>query len=238
MYHTKPMLTCTYYSYWSGIPITRAELYLRDNRFIGAYPTNDGLVCIFVFAPHREFSTFRANIEGNFLKTLDLAPSLAERVRRGKREERFVGTADAPNFFRKPYGSGWALVGDAGYHKDSYLAQGITDAFHDAERLAEAIDAGFTGQQPLAEALASYERQRNEHAMPMYEFTCQLASFEPPSPEMQQLFGALYGNQAETNRFLGTIAGTVPIPEFFAPENVGRIIAGSSPALSPSSLAV
>ena len=40
-----------------------------------------------------------------------------------------MGATDIPNFFRKPYGSGWALVGDAGYHKDPYTAQGITDAF-------------------------------------------------------------------------------------------------------------
>src|SRR3712207_9569636 len=38
---------------------------------------------------------------------------------------------DLPNFFRKPHGSGWALVGDAGYHKDPYGAQGISDAFRD-----------------------------------------------------------------------------------------------------------
>ena len=105
-------------------------------------------------------------------------PHLAERVRSGKREERFVGTADLPNFFRKPYGSGWALAGDAGYHKDPSTAQGITDAFRDAELLSEALDSGFTEHRPLEEALADYERQRNETVMPIYELTCQLASFE------------------------------------------------------------
>ena len=116
-------------------------------------------------------------------------------------------------------------MGDAGYHKDPYLAQGITDSFRDAELLAEAIDAGFSGRQPLAEALADYEQQGNTAVMPMYDFTLQLANLAvPPSPEMQQLFAALCGNQAEINRFFGTLAGTVPIPEFFAPENVQRII--------------
>jgi hypothetical protein len=58
----------------------------------------------------------------------------------------------------------------------------------------------------------------------MYEYTCQLASLEPPPPAMQQLFVALRGNQHETNRHFGTIAGTVPIREFFSPENVQRIM--------------
>jgi flavin-dependent dehydrogenase len=154
---------------------------------------------------------------------------LAERVRSGKREERFAGTADTANFFRKPYGPGWALVGDAGYHKDPATAQGISDSFRDAELLTEAVDAGFSERQPLVDALAEYEQKRNATVLPMYEFTCQLANLaEPPSPEMQQLLAALCGNQTETNRFLGTWAGTVPVPEFFASENIRRIVMGAS----------
>jgi hypothetical protein len=45
---------------------------------------------------------------------------------------------------------------------------------------------------------------------------------------MQHLLAALQGNQEQADRFVGTVAGTVPIPEFFAPENVARI-AGAAP---------
>jgi flavin-dependent dehydrogenase len=145
-------------------------------------------------------------------------------VRLGKREERFSGTAEMLNFFRKPYGLGWALVGDAGYHKDSITAQGITDAFRDAELVAEAVDDGLSGKRPIEEAMAEYEQRRNEAAFPIYEFTCQLARLEPPPPEMQQLFAALRDNQPDTDRFMGVLTGTTPIPGFFAPENLGRII--------------
>jgi hypothetical protein len=61
----------------------------------------------------------------------------------------------------------------------------------------------------------------------MYEFTRQFASLAPPTLEMQQLFAALSNNQEQTNRFFGILAGTVPIPEFFAPENIGRIMMGA-----------
>jgi 2-polyprenyl-6-methoxyphenol hydroxylase-like FAD-dependent oxidoreductase len=214
-YNVRPSLSCWYYAYWSGVPVEGPELHSRPGRAFGPIATNDGLVCLPVAWTRREFQQYRADIEGNYLKTLELAPGLAERVRQGKREERFVGTADLPNFFRKPVGPGWALVGDAGYHKDPITAQGISDAFRGAEALAEALDAGFSGQEPWESALARLERTRDEEVTPMYEFTCQLATLEPPPPAMQQLFAAVHGNQPETNRFFGTLAGTVPLREFF-----------------------
>jgi hypothetical protein len=59
--------------------------------------------------------------------------------------------------------------------------------------------------------------------MPIYNMTCDMARLEPPPAEMIALFTALEGDQEETNRFMGTIAGTVPVPEFFAEENIRRI---------------
>ena len=93
-----------------------------------------------------------------------------------------------------------------------------------SELVAEAVDAGLTGKRPIEEAMADYEQRRNQAALPLYEFTCQLATLEPPPPEMQQLFAALRYDQEQTNRFFGTITGAVPIPEFFAPENMGWIM--------------
>ena len=57
-----------------------------------------------------------------------------------------------------------------------------------------------------------------------------LATLDPPPPEMQALYAALIHNPAETDRLVGTFAGTVPIPEFFSPENVGRIMSKGAAA--------
>jgi 2-polyprenyl-6-methoxyphenol hydroxylase-like FAD-dependent oxidoreductase len=135
-----------------------------------------------------------------------------------------VGTADQRNFLRTPYGPGWALVGDAGYNRDAITAQGISDAFRDSELLAAAIDDGLAGRCSLEEACAGYHRARDEAVLPMYELTCGLATLDPPDPGMAAFLLAVAGDQAETNRFLGAIAGTVPIPEFFGPENVQRVL--------------
>jgi len=210
------------------VPHTGVEVYLRERRAIVLFPTNDDQIVLYVGWPYQEFAQYRADIENNYLQTLDLVPDLAARVRSGRREGRFRGTADMPNFFRQPYGPGWALVGDAGYHKDPAQAFGITDAFRDAEFLVEAIDSGFSGHQPLDEALAGYEQQRNTVAFPLYDLTCQIASFEEPPPELIQFLQALSSNPAETARYLAVLEGVVPIHEFFDPANIARIMGQSS----------
>lgn len=227
VYNERPKLTCNYYSYWSGVPLKGTELYVRAGRMFVADRTNDGLTMIGLVLPVGEFGRIRSDVENQFMKELEFVPTLAERLREGKREEPIRGSADMPNFFRKPYGAGWALIGDAGYNKDSITAQGITDSFKQAELLSEAINAGFSGRKPLEDALAEYERRRNEDAFPMYEFTCQLGALAPPPPEMFQLFEALRWNQEEAGRFLGLTAGTVRADKFLAPENIGRIIEGA-----------
>ena len=62
------------------------------------------------------------------------------------------------NFFRKPYGPGWALVGDAGYNKDPITAQGISDAFRDAEHVRSRWIRAFTGARSFDDAMGDYQR--------------------------------------------------------------------------------
>jgi flavin-dependent dehydrogenase len=228
MYHVMPKLTCSYFSFWSGLPHRGIEIHIRDRLLLVSFPTNDDLICVGAQWPVDQFSAIRSDIEASFLKSLDRAPELAERVHQGRREERFVGTGDLPNFFRKPYGHGWALIGDAGYHKDPFLATGISDAFRDAELLVEALDAGFCGRQPLDEVLAGYEETRNRAALPQYEETCRQASFVPPPPQVFQLRAALRNNQTAIDQFYGVGLGTVPAAAFYAPDNMQRIMASAA----------
>ncbi len=134
----------------------------------------------------------------------------------------FLGGA-VPGFFRTPFGPGWALVGDAGYNKDPITAQGISDAFSDAERCSIAIHAWLTGASTYDVAMASWQQARDNGAMPIYEFTSQLATLEPPPPEMQQLLGAVHGNQEAMDGFVSVVAGTVSPVEFFSPDNIGQV---------------
>jgi 2-polyprenyl-6-methoxyphenol hydroxylase-like FAD-dependent oxidoreductase len=226
-YDSKPRLATNYYSYYSGFPAGDLEFYVRDYHAIGCFPTNDGLTLVAVLWPSSRFEEIRTDIEGHVMKAVETAPGVADRLRSARREAKWVGTAGVPNYFLQPYGAGWALVGDAGYSKDPITAQGISDAFIDAEALTAALDDGWSARRPLDRALAEYQSSRDERARPMYDFTCQLATLEPPPPPLPQLFAALHGNQEATNRFYSALTGSAPLPAFMNPENINRIVASA-----------
>jgi hypothetical protein len=113
----------------------------------------------------------RADPEGQLVAALGRAPDLSERVRAGRREERIYGAAQLPNFVRKPYGPGWALVGDAGVHKDPFAA------------------------------LADYERRRNDATLAEYEANIRSARFTPPPPELLARRAAARGDERATTEF-------------------------------------
>lgn len=223
-YDVVPTLTFGYYSYWSGLDFDGdISFFHRDGRIMGAIPTNDGLHCVFVQGPTRDFAEFRRDVEGNYLAATDLLPRLGEQVRAGRREERFVGTADSPNFFRKPYGPGWALVGDAGYHRDPVTGQGIMDAFQSAELLADAIHDGLTAARPMDDALAAYEDTRNARVRPFYQWTQMLAMADDMPAEVVQLMRSIQGNREQIDLLFGMAAGVTTPAEFFAPANIAKI---------------
>ena len=181
-YHEKPKLLAAYYTYWSGLPMHgRFEAYDRGDRSWAAWPTHNGLTLVIAGWPFAEFEANKQDIEGNYLRAFERAPAFRDRIRAARREERFVGTA-VPNYFRKPFGPGWALVGDAGYNRDFITAQGISDAFRDAELVANALDESFSSARSFEVAMAEYQSTRDRRVLPMYEFTCQFAMLQPPRP--------------------------------------------------------
>jgi len=222
-YATRPRLQYGLYTYFSGLPTQSLETFVMPRRGFGVAPTHDGLTMVVVGWPYDERAAFKSDVEGNVLSTLRAVPGFADRIDAARREAPFLGGA-VPGYLRTPYGPGWALVGDAGYQKDPITAQGITDAFLDAERCATAVDAWLTGASSYDDAMGAWHRARDEHAMPIYEFTSQLATLEPPPPEMQALLAATAGNQSAMDGFASVVAGSLSPVEFFAEDNVRQIL--------------
>ena len=90
-----------------------------------------------------------------------------------------------------------------------------------------ALDEGWSGRRPFHETMADYQAARDEHVLPMYEFTAELASLEPPPPELRQLLEAAQGNQEAMDAFARVNAGVTSPSEFFSEENVRHIFAAT-----------
>lgn len=215
-YNEKPRLMVGYYSYYSGLDMEGVfRAHSRPYRAFGAWPTNDGLTLVGGCWPFAEFAAVKRDVDAHYLGNFDLAPAFAERVRAARREARLVGTA-LPNFFRTPFGPGWALVGDAGYCKDFFTAQGISDAFLAAEWCAQALDDALSGRRPYAAAMAGYQAVRDAHALPVYEFTADTATLDPPSAQFKRLLADIDGNVRAMNAFTQVNSGVLPMGAFMA----------------------
>jgi len=223
-YREMPILTAGFYTYLEGVPLHGGELYGRPRRTVGAWPTNDGLTLTFVSFPISEFDALRRDVEGSVMAALDQAGDLGERVRAGRRVERFRGTPDLPNRFRRAHGPGWALVGDAGLVMDPVTGQGIGHALADADLVAQALEEGLGGRRSLDDVLDAYQRRRDTDRSAMYETTAEVASFSRPAETTRVLFGSLAGNDVQISRFLGVITGAVAEREFFNARNLRRLV--------------
>ncbi|MDX6691549.1 MAG: hypothetical protein QOG15_3006 [Solirubrobacteraceae bacterium] len=226
-YQAAPTATCWYFSYYADLPCPGVELYGRPGRVVFLFPTNDELTGVFVGFPTGELAAVRADVEGYVLTTLYELPGFSERVHATSRAERFYGATQLPNFLRRPFGPGWALVGDAGCHKDPFMALGICDALRDAELLATAIVDASSGARPPDEAFASYERARNEATLPDYHVNLAMAQLGAlPDPHLR-LRAALRSDPVATRQFFLATEGMIAPETFFNDENIGAIIAGA-----------
>ena len=222
----EPTATCWYFSYWSGTGVDALEMRASADRVLFAFPTNDELTGVFAGWPLDELPRVRADVGAALAEVLGGAPELAQRVAAGTREERYLGATQLPNFLRRPHGPGWALVGDAGAHKDPFMALGMCDALRDAELLADALDRGLTGAEPMELALAGYEHARDEATRPDFWANLSQARFEPAPPEYAALRRALsHADPEDVRAFHLANQGLIAREAFYNDETLRRVMA-------------
>jgi len=218
----------TIWAYFSSLPIDDMEFYARPGRMVYAWRTNEDLTVAGICFPFADFRAALGDRGATMHAELDaFAPALGERVRAAKRVSRWR-TGCASSFCRAPVGRGWCLLGDAGLTMDPITAAGITNAFRDASLLAELVGEGLADD--LDSALANFQECRDALSVSLYQFTSEMARLAPPAQETIDFFVGLHESQEDTNRYFGVFAQTVPVSEFFAPENVRRISAARAPA--------
>jgi 2-polyprenyl-6-methoxyphenol hydroxylase-like FAD-dependent oxidoreductase len=216
------------YAYYDMVQATMLEMWLKHERCVTALPTHDGQTLIIVQWPSSMLEEVKGDLQGHYVAAVDLvAPSLAERMRAGRQATKLQGIADLPGYFRKPYGDGWALVGDAGYLKDPFTGLGMSDAFHGAQLLTTALHSAWAGEQPYAEAMAGYEKARNDHAGPLYALTCRLSTLDDLRPSTLACMAEVGKTQEQTDVLFGFLSGTVELEDLVEFEDVTNLIVES-----------
>ena len=179
----RPAGSATYYAYFGGVPWSGIEFFVTERALAGVFPTNGGEACIWVCLPAAaalDARRARGSVAAGFATMLQrTAPALATRVRDAEQTSPVRGAARLPNQVRQAFGPGWALVGDALYHRDPITGHGISDAYRDAELLATALDAALRGNRTFPAALGDYRHQTAEARREIFDITCALADFPP-----------------------------------------------------------
>jgi 2-polyprenyl-6-methoxyphenol hydroxylase-like FAD-dependent oxidoreductase len=179
----QPSGTCLY-TYVGGVPWDGFEFHLGHRAFAGVFPTHHGEAAVWLIRPTPQLEpvlTAGADRTEAFLHALrTCAPELAERVEGGTVTAPVRGSVGLPNHLRQAAGPGWALVGDAGYHRDPITGHGLTDAFRDADLLAGAADAVLWGAADESVTMRAYQRQRDDAIRDTFRITRELAMFPPP----------------------------------------------------------
>jgi 2-polyprenyl-6-methoxyphenol hydroxylase-like FAD-dependent oxidoreductase len=218
--------SCGYYAYWNGVPTDGVEFYRRNGRVILVFPTHDDQTCIYVGWPHDETEAYRADVKAGYLAALERAPDLAGRVAAGRQAQAFKGTNKLPNYYRRAWGKGWALAGDAAYHRDPITGMGIGDAFLGAQLLAEAFCSAMQSSSPIEAALAGYQEELHRRTRPVFDYTLLSAALDDPAP-LSAFYAAVARSEAATREIMNVLAGTTPFRTFFNRANIARLTDGT-----------
>jgi flavin-dependent dehydrogenase len=190
------------YGYWTGLQADGYRWYYRPGATAGFIPTNEGRVCVWVGAPAHRFPALRREgLETAFHRLLqESAPEAVATVAAARQVERLRGFPGVPGYLRKPWGEGWALVGDAGSFRDPLSAHGMSDALRDAELLSRAAALALGAEGRGYDRLAEYEALRDEVALPLARITDAVASYHWTLTGIEELlrsFSQAMGREVE-----------------------------------------
>lgn len=171
--HRVGFTTACAYSYYRGLPSAGYEWAYRPTGMAGLIPTNDGLTCVFVAQTPGRLGRGRPGLEAALAAA---SAHLADRMRAAEPASPVRTFVGQPGHLRRPWGPGWALVGDAGSWKDPISAHGLTDALRDAELLASAAVRVLAGEATEAEAFGCYEATRDRLTLPILTGSAEIAA--------------------------------------------------------------
>jgi flavin-dependent dehydrogenase len=172
-YHEVPPLRPLYYGYFLGVQplaVPSLEIFYQPGQIGFIFPMQPGLDCLALELQPADFDTFRAAPLETFMSRFRLLFGMESRLHDTTPEGKLLGMRGVENYFRVPYGPGWALTGDAAYCRDPSTGTGIGDSLEQSILLGEALhDALANGSWDTR--MAAFHEQRDEMLLPGYRAT-------------------------------------------------------------------
>ena len=208
-YDERPIGRPIYYGYFHGFtPLAEPaiEMFFVSDRIGFCFPMRPDEHCLILETQQEEFSLIRQDPAGWFRQEFSKLPGMAERVQNVTLEGHMLGTRGVENFFRKPYGPGWALTGDAAYVKDPCTGYGIGDALLQSFLIAKALGAWLDGAEWEA-TMEAYTQRRDAAMRPLFEQTVAAAATRDDAHNQLDPLRAVLLNQHDARRVIRALPG-------------------------------
>jgi len=208
-YDERPVGRPIYYGYFHGftpLPEPAIELFFGSDRIGFCFPMRPDEHCLILEAQPEEFERIRQGPAAWFRTQFATLPGMAERVKNAKLDGRMLGTRGVENFFRKPFGAGWALTGDAAYVKDPCTGYGIGDAMLQSFLIAKALGNWLDGAE-WESTMEAYTQRRDAALRPLFEQTVAAARARDDSYGTLDPLRAVLLNQHDARRVIRALPG-------------------------------
>lgn len=222
-YLTTPPGRIPAWAYFSGVKQPEGRLRIGrvgDIAFI-ASPTDSDLYMAGIaidVTDEAELQALHRDREGTFRQGLGRWPELADLLAGTQREGPIRVMTKWHGYFRRSAGPGWVLVGDAGHFKDFTPAQGISDAFRQAKRLAsaisEAITDGFQGPD-IDAATEQWWKWRDHDAYEMYWLAADMGRSGEATPLITRLLRDISTDRGAVDTLLRVLNHELPPSRLF-----------------------
>lgn len=176
---------------WKDDPAYQCDYYLghEGSDFRAVFQTDGGQLLIATNPPVEAARRWRSDLVRTYLADLQLDPFTAGLIQGARYDGKIRGTLRERYFFRQGAGPGWALVGDAGHHKDFIIGDGITEALLQVKSLAAAIQKGSD------RALRAWWRHRDAEAWELFCFAQDEAALHRPMDLQEAVLLGVARNQ-------------------------------------------
>jgi flavin-dependent dehydrogenase len=177
--------SCATYAYYEGFVPPQSGWCIQfacgDGIDSLAAPSDGGVTAILVIYPKDRYEEAKRGGIERFEYDARSIPVLGDQLREAELVSRLrpAGERELECFFRKPYGPGWALVGDAGYKEHPAAGRGIGNGLRCAELLHRYVEQAWSEGKEGEAHLGQYHRLRDEHFVVSSQFSLMQASVNP-----------------------------------------------------------